>query len=545
MQVTRNWRYLFPNLTDRALAPFYFLIGAMAVYAAFTPLLYAPYRSAGWHLVACLLLALITLGGATVRYDLGTRAYRVLLRSIVALCVFYIFTSRMSIAPDLIDSQSVLARELKYGWMVAVACGVIAMFRPSFAIVPLMYIVWHKQQLTQVFGLHIDWMDHFTVIETGAVLTLGYLFFALLRVRFASSMFEYRSAGETPGRTGISIHPIDLLVIVAVALHFGNYFYAGMIKLALGLHHPLLWVLDNQTQTLLPAALESGVLPISFSSSLTHFAYEALADVRVLTNFITISTQLLAVVAITRIRWAILITLCYDVLHVMIFILSGIFFWKFIILNLAIVAALSTMQIRVIPRRLKIFFCSTIVLSPLVFQIMPSYAWLDSRSMNSVHIVAVTEDGAEYRVPSNYFLGASVTFAQHRLIWPEYGPLTTQTWGTTRNHDVMLKGLACDWDYADGALPIASWHAPKEQISNFIRRHHRQMLTLVDETGFYDYDLFPHHIFSTPWVFTDFKALDKRRIAKYRYEIKALCVSYEDGTLKKDVMWSNQFDISL
>jgi hypothetical protein len=123
--------------------------------------------------------------------------------------------------------------------------------------------------------------------------------------------------------------------------------------------------------------------------------------------------------------------------------------------------------------------------------------------------------------------------------------LTTETWGTSRNAEIMRKGQACEWGYDGGDLPIASWHVAKEGIARFIRRHHQQILSMVDEHGLYNYDLFPHHIFSMPWVLTNFKALDKRRITKYRYEINTLCLSYEDGKLNRDVMWSAGFDIPL
>jgi len=545
MQIAQNWRETFPTLTDRSTAPLYYLVGTMALYAILTPALYRPYESTVWHIVAYTVLALVALGGAGVRYSVGTRAYAIILKTIVALCLFYVLASRIDLAPGLGASQPLVTHEFVFGWYVAVACGVIAFFRPSFAIVPMAYIIWQKQQLTAIFGLHIDWMDYFTVIESGTLLVLGLLFLDLLQKRFGSLDFEHSFVNQSRHPSVLSIHPANLLVLLAVALHFGNYFYAGAIKLGLGLQHPLFWVLDNPTQTLLPAALESGVLPISFSSWLSESAYTIMVQGHVLSNLMTVLIQLFAVVAIARVRWAIITTILYDVLHVGIFVVTGIFFWKFIILNLAIVAALSTLRIPSLPRRLKLFFCSTVILSPFVFQIMPSFAWLDSPSMNSIHIIAVTDDSSEYRVPSNYFLSSSVTFAQHRAIWPGRGPLTSATWGTSRNAEMTEKGRTCDWGYEDGDLPIANWFVEKDRISSFVQRHHHQILSMVNDRGLINYDLFPHHIFTMPWEFTDFKALDKRRISKYRYEISTLCLSYENGNLNRDVMWSTQFDIPL
>jgi hypothetical protein len=67
----------------------------------------------------------------------------------------------------------------------------------------------------------------------------------------------------------------------------------------------------------------------------------------------------------------------------------------------------------------------------------------------------------------------------------------------------------------------------------------------VDENGYVDYDLFPHHIFSMPWHFEDFKQLDKRRIVSFRYENQAVCIGYEDGNLTKQKKYGATFDIPL
>jgi hypothetical protein len=530
---------------DRSLVPIYYLFGVMGLYILLSKVLYTPHVEGYQFVLPYGLVAGVTLLGYRTTYDAGTRAFAIMLRTILVLFTVYIVASRIQIADALVTNNRFGAFELNYGWMVALAFGLIGLKRPSFALLPICYMLWQKHQLAYVLGIHIDWMDYFTVIESGLLLVVGIVLLSVMKNRFGLGVLTFSTNRSESDREPANIHPANLLVILAVALHFGNYFYAGMIKMGLGLQHPMFWVLSNQTQTLMLAAWESGVLPLSFSEPLAAVAYTTLEKIKFFTNFATLLIQLLAVVAILHLRWAILTTICYDILHVMIFGLTGIFFWKFIILNLAIVAALSVMRLDEIPGRLKLVFCSVVVLSPAIFQIMPSYAWLDTRSMNSVRIIATADDGAEYRVPSNYFLGASITFAQHRLIWPSHGPVTTETWATTRNLEVMQKGLACDWGHAEGNLPPTTWYVGQNRISNLMRRHHIQILSMADDYGRVKYDLFPHHIFSVPWLFSEFDALDKRRIVKYRYENEALCLSLKDGQLNRRTMWSSSFDIPL
>jgi hypothetical protein len=523
------------------------IAATIIAYILFSQAVYRPHLPGGTFILTYAVVASLALGGITLSYSLATPAYRILTRSVIAFALFYVVTSHIPIAEAVIAGDRLADFELNLLWVIAAACGLIGFFRPSFGLVPLLYIPWQKHQLAHVMGMPIDWMDHFTLIETGSYLILGYLVFGA----FARA---WPAIAPTPdgGRTdhaGLrqsvqpSLHPVDVLVLTAIALHFGNYFYAGLIKAILG-DSPLYWILHNPTELLVLAAWDNSVLPISFDNRLPAFTYELLSNVRVFTNLFTIGAQLLAVVAILRIRSAIWITVFYDILHSIIFVTTGIFFWKFIILNLAIVASLSRMGIPSFPRRLKMALASIVVCSPYIFHIMPSFAWLDTRSVNEVHLYAVAEDGKEYRVPSNYFLGASITLAQNRLVWPADESFPTQTWGTTRDSAVARRGLACDWPQGPGRWHVP-FQVPKWAIEKFVRLNHLQILSMTDDNGFVDYDLFPHHIFSTPWGFEDFKKLDKRLIRSYRYESEAVCLGYKDGTVTRKRMHYSTFDIPL
>lgn len=533
-------------LADKASLPAIYLTATILAYLLFSQAMYRPHLPGGDAVYPYLLLFCLVIGSAGLSYSRATPSFRILTRSVIAFALFYVVTSHVPIADSLIGADRLARFELNQFWIVATLCGIAGFFRPSFGLVPLLYIPWQKHQLMHLGGLPIDWLDHFTLIESGSFLILGYVIFGLFcRV---SSSFESTAGSEAAARADASpltssLRLTDVLVLLAIALHFGNYFYAGLIKTTLG-GSPVHWILHNRTEILVLAAWDSGVLPISFSTWLPGFTYELISNVRVFSNLATIGIQLLAVIAIVRIRWAVWITLTYDALHVLIFLTTGIFFWKFIVLNLAIVAALSAMKIQRIPRNLKTALISAVICSPFVFHIMPSFAWLDTPSVNQARLYAVTEDGAEYRVPSNYFLGSSITLAQNRMIWPERGPFPTATWGTTRNAGIARRGLACDWA-DDASRSQAAYYVPKEHIEEVVRRNHTQILSMVDAKGFVDYDLFPHHIFSMPWGFEDFKKLDKRLIRSYRYESEAVCLGYQNGEITRKRMYYSTFEIAL
>ncbi|MDH3703472.1 MAG: hypothetical protein OEU46_19400 [Alphaproteobacteria bacterium] len=543
------YRELFPTFTDRANLPIYYLITVLVGYAVLSRFLYGPYvpHFGGFRFVpAYLMVGAIALSGITISYARATRSFRILVRAIISFALFYVVTSRFTVSDALVAGKPFADFELNQAWLIAAICGVLGYFRPSFAIVTLQYIVWQKRQLMDVFGLAVDWLDYFTLIETGTVLIVGYLIYVGVRTRIDIDPATDRAATDSAGGAAKSLvlHPVDMLVIAAVALHFGNYFFAGVIKAYIG-SDLTFWFRENPTPFLTLAALESKVLPLSFSEGLTAFAYQTMDKIFPVTNFATIVIQLFALFAVIRVRWAIYTTLAYDVLHLTIFVLTGIFFWKFIVLNLAIVAALATIRTKKMSVALQSFLCFVVVISPFVFHIFPSYAWLDSRSMNVVRLYAVTEDEKEVQVPSNYFLGLSVTFTQHRLVWPEKGPVTTESWGVAKSMEEMRQSLSCEWGHEKGDLPTATFYYPKEHISRLIRRYHGQALTMLDADGRFEYDIYPHHIFSMPWFFEDFRMLDKRRIKAYRYESETLCLDFKDGKPQHRRLWHATFDIPL
>lgn len=524
---------------------FTYVLTLCVVYKVVSLGLFAIHVDGAWLPIVYGLTAAIALLGVRIGYADSTLSYKVLLRSILALVLFYVVASHLPFPDSLTGDSAVTDFELNVLWWIAAVCGGVAFVRPSFAIVPLAYVVWYKTQVSYVFGLNISWLDYTAVIETGMMLVIGLLILPLFR-RFGDLdklLAEEAESDPAATRQGtVRLHPVDLLVLTAVALHFGNYFYAAVLKAGLG-SHPLFWVLENQTQYLILAAQQVKVLPISFSDWLTNRSFEAFSQFRILANVVTIGIQFLAVVAIVRIRWAIIVTIVYDIFHIGIYVFTGIFFWKFILLNLSIVAALAPIRNTLLTGPQRLALAVAVLVSPLIFHIAPSFAWLDSRSMNQVHFYAVTDDGSELEVPSNYFLPLSVTVAQQRLVWPRRGPFPTWTWGTTREQDIMERGLACDWDHSGDSVPEAAYHLSKVQIVDLMSRYHKLILHNVDSDGRIAYNRYPHHIFSLPWRDQEFNALDKRRIVAYRYLNEAICLEFADGKPRVDKKWSAGFDI--
>ncbi len=486
----------------------------------------------------------LSLIGARVTYAHVPLAVRVLYRSIMVICTFYIATSHIAVPDSLLENAPLSASGLKVLWLVMILSGCLALIRPSFGLMTAEYILVNKIFLGATFGgLAITPTDYITLIDSGAFLAVGITLFGLIAgSRWGGRLWSSEGAPSAPSASGTqALHPLIILTLAMIAMHFGNYFYGALFKMSLG-EHIWSWALENRTFLLILMGLESHVLPISFSPSLVQHAYDAFAFLYLPFNLAVLVAQFLCIFALNKLRWTIAVTLFYDAMHLGIFLLTGIFFWKWILLNLAIVAALSLVPRGPIPLQHRVLVMALVFLSPYVYKI-PPFAWLDTPAVNTLHILAVTDAGETLEVPNNYFLPLSVTFVQQRMQWPARGKFPTTTWGTTRQIETLAAMSDCE-----DARPVDAWRPfgySRDKISTILRRYHEYVLSAVDDRGLLNYDLYPHHIFTMPWEQQAFRSFDKRRIVAYRYESESVCLSLKDGRLQKHVKRSHGFDIPL
>ena len=237
-----------------------------------------------------------------------------------------------------------------------------------------------------------------------------------------------------------------------------------------------------------------------------------------------------------NIRWSIILTVFYDLMHISIFILSGIFFWKWILLNVAIIFSLQAFRAPRLPWALKSLAVLIIILGPAIF-FMARLGWYDTPSYNHLFVQAVTKDGRTIKVPSNYFLTTSVTFAQGRIGLAKMqiaGHLPVRTFGNVRAKNKKKLAEQCLLPLVEND-PETRWRTVEKigNMANFIKRHHMFVMSRVNEEGRLRYDLFPHHIWSNPFEYTEFERLDKRTILGYRIVIESVCLNFEYGELKK------------
>jgi hypothetical protein len=466
-----------------------------------------------WHYA---LFAGVGLLGIKARLSDAPKAFRIVLRGSLLVFIGYWATCYYSLPVD--SAQlGLFVGPLRWG---AVLCGVLAWFRPSFAPLLFLYTFWFKKVAIAQGGFNITPTDYTAVAEIGLFLSLGFLVNALI------DKIHPRKAGGTP------LEPLHLFLYLTIAIHFSNYFYSGLEKIRLD-HSLTTWLLRNHTEYLILTAKAYGILPIATWLDRWPFLYPLVATGTPLINAISLFSQLLAIVAIFRIRWTMALTALFDLFHVAIFVLSGIFFWKWVILNLSIVWGLRYFPKAKIPVPVVILGMLCMVSAPLLFFIA-KLGWFDTRAPVLSYVEALTASNKAVRVPSNYFLLTSVTFAQNRIGRPFIGHFPVGGVGIARDTTTMERANAC-------AFSVPSPHAVSDEgfgkLEAFLRLHHRFILSHTDTLGRFSYDLYPHHIWSNPWLYRDFNALDKRTITGYRLVVESACLDYREGRFIKHVKY--------
>jgi len=477
---------------------------------------------------------------------------KIVLYSVFFLCAFYLYTAKTYISDadfDLLaQSQPAAVFILKHGGIIALGLFALSFFRPAMGLYLLLLFILNKKANNEISGIDISPTDWIIVFEVAVLLIimlmLDNLFKLLAKWDATKTKFKLSVSLKCDQKT---LHVYFLLV--AIAVHFGNYFYSGISKT--GHFIELLedvdfwtWTVENPTYVLINNAWYTGNLPLAVWPNLTRHVFDFMKAAAIPSNFIVITTQIICIFCLFKITWTKLITIFYDVLHIVIFLTTGIFFWKWILLNTAIATALFSVKNIKIPLSVSLFLMLVVLLSPIAFYIV-KLGWFDTRANNIGYLQAIDSKGQEYRVPSNYFGSLSITFAQQRVGRPYDGFFETGTFGNAYKHGVFTQNNNCESITLDNN-EIAINAQESEVLSKFINRHHRYIVENVDENGRFAYDLFPHHIWTNPWLYQDFYALDKRDIIGYKYIVEAACIMENESgerTYNTDVKRREVYDI--
>ena len=318
-------------------------------------------------------------------------------------------------------------------------------------------------------------------------------------------------------------------VLTAFSLHFANYLYAGLSKVYIAglswVHNPTLNITrasvaleQNPVLDLMMQYFDiRGVLPI-----IEPFVTEA--------NIAVLALQLLCILGLVFWRSLLLWLLLFDILHIAIFFFSGIFFYKWIFLNIALIAVVPVLvgaEKNITLRRyqndsfaigsplLKIYAIVFCLLSGVFFYV-PQLGWLDGKLVPRISVQLVNADGTKISVPSNFFLAQSVNFGQHRI--PGVSTSPYRAFGAVRAENEF-------WECGRG--PSFSSAVDLDAAQQFFKNA-VAAINRVDATkGPLQVDHYPHHIWSN--LRTDMSSSAASEAVSVKFSRDLLCVAGEVG----------------
>ena len=94
-------------------------------------------------------------------------------------------------------------------------------------------------------------------------------------------------------------------------------------------------------------------------------------------------------------------------------------------------------------------------------------------------------------------------------------------------------------------MPERIYLTERERLTNYLTSHQNYILSIVDEDGYFNFDLYPHHIWSNPFELTDFKELDKRRIVGFDIIFRTICMKYANEVIETEEIAKDNFYVPI
>jgi len=408
--------------------------------------------------------------------------------------------------------------------MLAVLCGWIVFRWPGLAAVPTCTYVWIQHYVRKhsliIPNVDVDWtpIAESTIFFIACLAAAALVFRVLdwtLRTALPKCGWVRSARLAEPDVDGSLRAACTGLLVLLIAVHMGNYFHSAMAKILLD-GGPLSWVSGNQTYFLNSNGAALGTAPIRLSPD----ALGIWRTLNIPVNVLTLSTQLAALAAPLIPATIAPLTAIFDIWHLGVFALSGIFFWKWMLLNAAIIVAWPGRAERV-DGRVRLLACMLTALSPHFFSII-ELGWYDTPALNRIEVAAVDEHGVRIPVPAAFFRAHSFAFVS-TLNWgaeTQSRLYPTDTWGTTKDWGVMRTMFDCR---AKGAPQQAPGKLIHPKLAEFVRDVHEERRAEQGRRATDGIYFYPHHVFSNPFAYGPFSQLKLDEIRSYVILAQELC----------------------
>ena len=520
--------------------PFVLLLISLCGYAAAKKVTFFMAHQSETHgfvlTVFCVLAAIPFIG---VRYTDFPWLLRAVVRGIgivVLAQVLFDAFGPIPPAPNVIFGEA-NAHALFFRWtaLIGVLAGVAAMWRPVFLLPLFYYYITWRLLIGPRTGIWVTETDYLAMLDGGAFGVIG----GIVAVTVTSDWVLKRAAWlrglmqDIPPAV-LRQKVCALVWAIIVGAHLGNYFWSGVAKLLAGWPEPWTWPLANPTQNAILFGLDRGDNPLATFPTLLQFSWDTIRDYGIAFNFFVLVAQLLSPFAILRRRWLLGFTLLFDVFHIGVYMTLGALFHFWIAVNLIIYSSVWRAEERDITPVMKVVCILAALFGPTVFY-TNWLGWLDVAKLVSPQFYAVTQDGREIWMTPVYFGIYSYTIAQGATYTPP------DHFASQIPRDKHLEGWHDAISCGPRTVPEQTRGSTLGAIERLVRETHQFMQRHPAIKNNNLYYFYPHHMQPNPWVFTEFNRLRLEEIVGYKYVVDSVCLTLEDGRLRRDVRKRDEF----
>jgi hypothetical protein len=232
--------------------------------------------------------------------------------------------------------------------------------------------------------------------------------------------------------------------------------------------------------------------------------------------------------------------LLLNIWHVGVFATTGIFFWKWVLMNVAFFVAWPALLRTAWPVRL--LAVGLVFVAGRAFSVFAA-GWWDTPALNRVQVFARTQTGTELLVPHTFYLPfsyvAATGFAYEHNDDPRLFPTSTYgaLWAANSSrgtyHDAAtlsacLRPKAEDAQRPTEALPQVARIKPEFiRLTQEMHTNNTLIWDHVKSWGFLW--LYPHHLWSSPSAYQEFRATNPHDIVGYRFAMQTVCTDWHTG----------------
>jgi|GEM_PF-4149663 len=293
-------------------------------------------------------------------------------------------------------------------------------------------------------GISKSSTEYYSILESTAILLI------------LSSFFEKNNGVKD--NTNEAKHTIPVLYVMA---HLSNYWAAGFAKV--GLNGGILSWLSNDTMANLKRAGLWELPMEAYSDLVTSLPY--IHVIQFIGNCFVFVGQLLSVVVPFFPIILAPLTIFYDFFHIAVGALAGVFFYKWIFVNLLILANAKniTKTIKSYGWGRRIILSGVIILSYHISSIVP-LGWYETRQGNLIHAYGTDFNGEKHKLHTQFFgsAGFSITNKTNDAFEVQH-----QTQMGTLDYETMILAESCN-------IPLIkneNYLVRRERVSTLTQRY--------------------------------------------------------------------------